>query len=341
IDYNISKIEGIKSSKIEYIPAKIISGECIKSYSAHSNKVIDIACVNMEYSNKKKSHLFLSIGYQRSKRGELSTSLTVDSVNLNSISSNDITSHRSLQLPSYNRYLALRSSLPHIPPLISFVNQKGPQLNIEIRGIAFRKKITPYLISHSIQKLTKNRDKIAYVAFSEIEQRLVSVGQKNEIIKIWDLNDDQRKPILLDRLRNCQSITLSSDGKMIAAVTKRNIQTNSAYLINCIFLDGGRKITLDPKLYRMPNSKRAMLQTSSLSMSKIQCNCIAIGPRNKIIATGHSNNVIVFWDISRKKILFSLTEHQREVTAVKFSPDGNLLMSGSSDGTIKIWSLNY
>ncbi|NET53337.1 MAG: WD40 repeat domain-containing protein, partial [Merismopedia sp. SIO2A8] len=66
-----------------------------------------------------------------------------------------------------------------------------------------------------------------------------------------------------------------------------------------------------------------------------------IGPRNRIIATGHSNHEIVLWDIVRKNILFSSTDHRGEVTAIKFSPDGKFLMSGSNDGTIKIWKLEY
>jgi WD40 repeat protein len=45
------------------------------------------------------------------------------------------------------------------------------------------------------------------------------------------------------------------------------------------------------------------------------------------------------WDIENKRILSVFEGHQGEVFSVEFSPDGRLLVSGSSDNTLRIWDM--
>ena len=43
------------------------------------------------------------------------------------------------------------------------------------------------------------------------------------------------------------------------------------------------------------------------------------------------------WDLKTKKIKFDLPGHADEVYAVDWSPDGQMVASGSKDRLLKIW----
>jgi len=50
-----------------------------------------------------------------------------------------------------------------------------------------------------------------------------------------------------------------------------------------------------------------------------------------------SGNVVQIWDATLGSSIMNLTGHTEFITAVKYSPDGTLIASGSNDNTIKIW----
>ncbi len=45
------------------------------------------------------------------------------------------------------------------------------------------------------------------------------------------------------------------------------------------------------------------------------------------------------WDIATGKELLRIDDHDDFVTGVVFSPDGNKAVSGSGDGTVRVWNL--
>jgi WD40 repeat protein len=52
---------------------------------------------------------------------------------------------------------------------------------------------------------------------------------------------------------------------------------------------------------------------------------------------GALNNTIIVWDAKSGKETGALTGHRDSVNDVAYSPDGNIILSASSDMTIKIW----
>ena len=73
---------------------------------------------------------------------------------------------------------------------------------------------------------------------------------------------------------------------------------------------------------------------------------VAISPDGNIIAGGKADNTIQLWrfdhfdQYDEEKDIYEntlLKGHSDGVTSIAFSPDGNILASGSNDGTIRLW----
>jgi WD40 repeat protein len=65
---------------------------------------------------------------------------------------------------------------------------------------------------------------------------------------------------------------------------------------------------------------------------------IAVTADGRLAAHGHGNRVKV-WDVSSKQDLADLSGHTSDVTAVVYAANARLLVSGSRDGTLRIWSV--
>lgn len=70
----------------------------------------------------------------------------------------------------------------------------------------------------------------------------------------------------------------------------------------------------------------------------IECLAFAPVPGSRILVSGSRDRWLRVWDIDKGKCVQVLEDHESTVRAVAFSPDGNQLVSGSDDKTLKIWA---
>ena len=63
------------------------------------------------------------------------------------------------------------------------------------------------------------------------------------------------------------------------------------------------------------------------------------GARRRRLAQAGSGNYVIVWNLTSSLQIATLTAHTDVVTSTAFSPNGLQLASGSSDGSVRLWSV--
>jgi len=71
-----------------------------------------------------------------------------------------------------------------------------------------------------------------------------------------------------------------------------------------------------------------------------QINKIISHPTQSIAITAHENNIIKFFDIKSSQCINTINAHEDAVTSLAMHSYGEVLVSGSHDGSIRIWDYN-
>ena len=66
---------------------------------------------------------------------------------------------------------------------------------------------------------------------------------------------------------------------------------------------------------------------------------VAFSPSGKILASGSADQRVRLWDLTTGKLLHTFSNHTSKISALAFAKD-DVLVSGSSDGTVFIWNLD-
>ena len=56
-----------------------------------------------------------------------------------------------------------------------------------------------------------------------------------------------------------------------------------------------------------------------------------------MLASGSDDGRINIWNLQLQKSVHIISEHRRGVTSLAFMPNNLVLVSGSKDGTIRLW----
>lgn len=118
---------------------------------------------------------------------------------------------------------------------------------------------------------------------------------------------------------------------------KRQGRKLSALLEN--WRDARLRSIPDALWFRLLRPPAVPLGTTQLRVFAADMASLAISTSTGHIAAGSWDHVVRILDESSGRILTTLEGHSGPVRALAFSPDGQLLASGSDDGTAKIWNL--
>mmetsp|Transcript_38623 Transcript_38623/g.36979 ORF Transcript_38623/g.36979 Transcript_38623/m.36979 type:complete len:107 (+) Transcript_38623:1421-1741(+) len=83
-----------------------------------------------------------------------------------------------------------------------------------------------------------------------------------------------------------------------------------------------------------------MQEISSIETGSQVCNLLFSKNVNELVSThGYSDNAIVVWKYPSMKKVATLTGHSFRVLYLAMSPDGETIVSGAGDETLRFWKV--
>ena len=145
--------------------------------------------------------------------------------------------------------------------------------------------------------------------------KLIASGSEDGTIKIWDIDKNKCLYSLSEHAADIWGISFSPDGQFFAS--------------------GSYDKTI--KIWRL--DQKICIHTLKGYDDKI--GAVTFNPGSSLLATA-GESAVEIWDVASGKCVYILEEkeHKGRVKSVAFSPDGKLLVSGSTDKNIKIWDLS-
>ncbi|WP_026732990.1 serine/threonine-protein kinase [Fischerella sp. PCC 9605] len=203
------------------------------------------------------------------------------------------------------------------------------------------------------------------IAISPDGQILAS-GHDDKTIKLWDLNTTKLICTLAGHSQAVKSVAFSPDGKTLA--TASDDKTIKLWNLNtfeeiCTLFghsNAVKSVVFSPdvgilasgswdktiKLWDVETGK----EICTLTGHQLQVSAVAFSSQGKLLASASFDRTIRLWDLSplhtevgrkfKNCPCYSLLGHAWAVLTVAFSPDGNILATGSDDNTIKLWQVN-
>ena len=202
----------------------------------------------------------------------------------------------------------------------------------------------------SFQHITDNSiSQIKAVTFSPNGQRLATAGVH---VKLWDT----RNWTEVTTLRHDEwvlAVAFSADGKLLATgdtsgqlnvwnlqsrqlIAQRQADSNAIYAVrfspnNRILAGAGYKGQI--KLWKVPNWQYLGTLRANGTVQGI-----SFSPDSRTLAsTGYES--VNLWAVNIGENIAMLTGHTDWVNTTAFSPNGNSLISGGADGTLRIWDV--
>ena len=205
--------------------------------------------------------------------------------------------------------------------------------------------------------ITSDSTRINAIAFSPDSKTLI-YGSNHGIIRIWDINKNQKKMIFGGNGDSTYSVSVSPDGKTLASynsdgtvrildsATGRPLQTitghNTMWARFTAYSSHGRSLaclsfTGDFQLWE-PNTT-TLLKSFEVGLYRIFC--AAYSPDNVTFACGNGYGALAIFDADTGAQNHTIMDaHTDRITAVAFSPDGSTLASCSYDQIIHLWSVH-
>ena len=226
-----------------------------------------------------------------------------------------------------------------------------------------------------LKTLTAHTSSVSSVSFSP-DGKTLATGSGDGTVRLWDVDRGSILKTLTGHIGGVRRVCFSPDGKTVVSggwndtvrlwdvETGRNIKTligHTSYVSSVSFsLDGNENANVpfspDGKTIASGSSDGTVHLWDAETGKHIKTleghtnfvNIVRFSPDGKTIASGSSDSTVRLWDVETGKHIKTLEEHRRaghrrvghrRVRSISFSPGGQIIASGSSDNTIRLWDV--
>lgn len=200
------------------------------------------------------------------------------------------------------------------------------------------------------------------IAFSP-DGRWFASGSEDDDVRLWRMSPAREQHTLKGHYGGVTSVAFSRDSRWVASVASgtgsgvRLWDTLSGAALNEPFTNqsDGDSVTFSPDgrlvafddfggihIWNLQAKRQQRLITEVKRMDN-SAHALAFNPEGQWLAAAGSfprdprDDNARIWDVGTGQLVHTLTGHSFTVNDVQFSPDGRWLVTGSADGTARIW----
>ena len=287
---------------------------------------------------------------------------TIKIANLDNLKNNKIKNDNILDYPIINNNKLINNNKPECTHrFLSLVTDNKTLLSGDSNG-----KIGIWSLETKklLQSLTSNQGRIKSLAISPDEKILVSGGSDNTI-KIWDLerlknNQEHKHKYQLDNLSSISTLVITPNGKKIVSggadntikiwdlkglkdnqVPNYNLKGHTHRISSLVVTNDSKKLISGSddgtiKIWDLEDKGR-LLQSLIPNQGRIKSLAIKIGSKGELfLFSSGSNKQIKAWKLHPVNPIDNYTN---QVNKVIISSDNKTIVSGSFDGTIRVYDL--
>ena len=162
-----------------------------------------------------------------------------------------------------------------------------------------------------LHSISEHSGKIASLAFSPDSQSLLS-GSWDHTMKLWDVASGKKLHDFQGHTNLVRAVAFSPDGRALLSAS-----------VDCSMI-----------LWSRSTGKRL----KAFVLDKDEIVSALFSTDGRFIFSGSGAKVTV-WDVKNGKVLKQLEGQEGYIEALAVSPDGNYLLSGSDQATLKLWNI--
>lgn len=206
-----------------------------------------------------------------------------------------------------------------------------------------------------IQTLSVSQNSVDYVQLNTTGEWLLLASAELGQLMVWEWQSESfilKQQSQYDSLRclayspdGTKAVTGSADGKIKVWDTQSgfSIITFSQHTAEVTALKfSARNVLFSASMdgsVRAWDLKRYRNFRTFAAPERVQFSSLAVDPSGEVVCAGSLDNFdIHVWNVQTSALVDRLSGHEGPVQSLEFSPDGQLLASGSWDKTAKLWS---